>query len=140
VIVLDTNVLSEMLRPAPDERVAAWLGSQPMSALFTTTITQAEILYGVALLPAGRRRDVLFAAVHPIFDEEMAGRVLPFDVSAATVYADLAAGRRQSGQPISQFDAQIAAIVRSRGGSLATRNIADFVACGIEVLDPWSAT
>lgn len=96
------------------------------------------MLYGLALLRDGRRRDDLFAAIRPIFEVDMAGRVLPFDPDAASAYADIAAGRRLGGQPISQLDAQIAAIARSRGGVLATRNMRDFVDCGIEVIDPWS--
>jgi predicted nucleic acid-binding protein len=139
MIVLDTDVISEMMRSAPDDRVTAWLASQPMSALFTTTLTQAEILYGLTLLPEGRRRDDLFAAARPIFDEDMAGRILPFDSDAALIYPDIAAGRRQSGHPISQIDVQIAAIARSRGARLATRNVRDFNDCGIEVVDPWSS-
>jgi len=139
MIVLDTNVISELFRAAPDERVSAWLASQPASALFTTAITQAEILYGLALLPPGRRRDKLFSAIRPIFDEDMSGKILPFDSDASSFYAEIAARRRQNGQPIAQADAQIAAIVGSRGGSLATRNSRDFIACGIDVVDPWNA-
>jgi predicted nucleic acid-binding protein len=139
VIVLDTNVISEMMRPTPDPRVAAWLGSQPVSGLFTTALTQAEILYGLTLLPPGRRRGGLFAAARPIFDEDMAGRILPFDADAALAYAGIVAGRRRSGQPISQIDAQIASITSSRGAALATRNARDFTGCGVDVIDPWTA-
>ncbi len=138
MIVLDTNVISEMVRPKPDEAVLAWLAAQPMSSLFITATTQAEVLYGLTPLPAGRRRDDLFAAIRPIFDEDLAGRVLPFDTHAALIYPAIVADHRRSGQPISQFDAQIAAIVRSRGARLATRNVRDFVGCGIELIDPWS--
>jgi len=137
-MVLDTNVVSEMMRSAPDDRVAAWLASQPALGLFTTALTQAEILYGLALLPAGRRRNDLLAAAWPMFSEDMAGRILPFDSDAALIYPDIAASRRQSGQPISQIDAQIASIVRSRGARLATRNVRDFIDCGIELIDPWN--
>jgi predicted nucleic acid-binding protein len=137
VIVLDTNVISEMMRPAPDDRVAGWLASQSASGLFTTTLTQAEILYGLSLLPPGRRRDELLAAARPIFDEDLAGRILAFDSEAARIYPAIAAGRRLSGRPISQIDAQIAAIARSRGARLATRNVRDFDDCGLEIIDPW---
>jgi predicted nucleic acid-binding protein len=137
VIVLDTNIISEMMRPNPEIRVVEWLAAQPLSSMFTTTVTQAEILYGLALLPEGRRRDDLVAAVRPIFDETMAGRILPFDGDAARAYPAIVVDRRQSGHPISQFDAQIAAIVRSRGASLATRNTRDFAGCGIDMIDPW---
>jgi toxin FitB len=137
VIVLDTNVLSEVMRPEPDPGVLAWMARQPLAALFTTTITQAEILYGLALLPEGRRRDMLISAAHAMFEEDFAGRILPFDGDAARAYADIAARRRQGGEPISQFDAQIAAVTHSRGASLATRNTRDFVRCGIALLNPW---
>lgn len=140
MIVLDTNVISEMLRPQPAPQVAEWLAAQAVSALFTTAITQAEIYYGLSLLPAGRRRDRLQAAVVPIFEEDLRGRVLAFDAGAASAYATIAAERRRAGQPISQFDAQIAAIVHAHGGSLATRNIRDFESCGIELIDPFAAT
>lgn len=137
MIVLDTNVISEMMRPKPDHAVMAWLGEQPMAGVFTTTLTQAEIFYGLALLPDGRRRDELIAAARPIFDVDLAGRVLRFDRDAADAYPAIAAGRRHSGHPISQIDAQIAAIVRSRGARLATRNTADFADCSITVVNPW---
>ncbi len=137
MIVLDTNVLSELMRPEPDAAVVAWIGGQPMAGLFTTTLTQAEIFYGLALLPRGRRRDALVAAARPMFEVDLAGRVLPFDTDAALAYPDIAAGRRKGGRPISQIDAQIAAIARSRGARLATRNVSDFADCGIAVVDPW---
>ena len=139
MIVLDTNVISELMRAEPDGRVLAWLEKQPMAGLFTSTLTQAEIYYGLALLPEGRRRDTLLAAAGPMFDVDLAGRILPFDSDAALAYPEIATGRRLGGQPISQIDAQIAAIVRSRGARLATRNVRDFVDCGIVVVDPWTA-
>lgn len=137
MIVLDTNVISELMRREPGAKVMAWLGEQPIAAVFTTTLTQAEVFYGLALLPKGRRRDDLVAAARPMFEVDFAGRVLPFDIDAALAYPDIAAGRRQAGQPISQIDAQIAAIVRSRGARLATRNVRDFTDCGITVVNPW---
>ena len=137
MIVLDTNVLSELLRPVPEPRVLAWLDMQPRAALFTTTITQAEILYGASVLPKGKRRKMLLEAVQAIFVADMAGQVLSFDNDAANAYAQIAASRRAQGRPISQFDALIAAVTRSRGGSLATRNVTDFADCGIQVINPW---
>ena len=125
------------MRAEPHPRVLAWLVRQPMAGLFTTTLTQAEIFYGLRLLPEGRRREDLMTAARPIFEIEMAGRILSFDSDAALVYPDVAAHRRQIGQPIAQIDGQIAAITRSRGAQLATRNVRDFVACGITVIDPW---
>jgi predicted nucleic acid-binding protein len=139
MIVLDTNVLSEVMRPRPDPKLVSWLAAQPTASLFIAAITQAEILYGLALLSEGRRRIDLLAAASSMFAEDFAGRILPFDEDAAVAYAAIAADRRQAGRPISQFDAQIAAIVRSRGGLLATRNTRDFIDCGFEVIDPWQA-
>jgi predicted nucleic acid-binding protein len=137
VIVLDTNVLSEMMRPKPDSTVAAWISARPASSLFTTTVTQAEILYGLRLLPSTKRRSRLEAAANEMFVTDFAGRVLPFDQAAAQAYAEIAAARRQAGRPITQFDAQIAAIARSRDAGVATRNVGDFEGCGIGVIDPW---
>lgn len=116
---------------------AVVIADQPMAGVFTTTLTQAEIFYGLALLPEGRRRDDLLAAARPMFEVDLAGRVLPFDTDAALVYPEIAIGRKQGGKPISQIDAQIAAIVRSRGARLATRNVRDFTDCGITIVDPW---
>ncbi|GEO84673.1 MULTISPECIES: type II toxin-antitoxin system VapC family toxin [Alphaproteobacteria] len=137
MIVLDTNVLSELLAPAPAPAVVAWLAAQPAASVFTTAVTEAEILYGLALLPEGRRRRALEAAVKPIFTEDLAGRVLAFDRDAAESYAAIAAHRRAIGRPISQFDAQIAAIAVSRGASVATRNVADFAETGAVIINPW---
>lgn len=137
MIVLDTNVLSETLKAVPDPRVVAWFGGQRRAALFTTTVTHAEILYGLALLPDGARKQGLSAAVEAIFDEDFTGRLLGFDSDAAEVYAEIAVSRKNAGRPISQFDAMIAAVARSRGAALATRNVKDFDDCGIVVVDPW---
>lgn len=137
MIILDTNVLSELLRPTPDTHVVTWLASQPRAALFTTSVTRGEILYGIRLLPEGKRRETLWEAVSGIFNQDMAGQVLSFDSDAADAYAEIAADRKNQGKPISQFDAMIAAVARSRGASLATRNIKDFVDCGVDLIDPW---
>jgi toxin FitB len=140
MIVLDTNVVSEAIRTRPDPAVAAWMAARPASSLFITTITQAELLYGLELLPEGERRSGLTAAVAAILDGEFRDRVLPFDGSAAQAYATIAGGRRALGKPISAFDAQIAAIARSRGAQVATRNVGDFEDCGVKVLDPWKGS
>ncbi|MEH7900868.1 type II toxin-antitoxin system VapC family toxin [Rhizobium laguerreae] len=137
MIVLDTNVISELLTPAPNVGVIEWLGAQHSLSVFTTAITEAEILYGLRLLPHGRRRSDLEAAVLPIFNEDMSGRVLPFDRDAADVYA-IITDRRKAGRPIRQFDAQIAAIAISRGASLATRNVSDFEGIGLQIINPWT--
>ena len=139
MIVLDTNVLSEALRPSPDAAVLAWLEAQPAMALFTTSITRAEVFYGLCLLPKGRRRDQLHEAVTAIFDEDFGHRTLPFDDPAADAYAQVAAARRSMGRPISQFDAMIVGIARSRGAALATRNARDFEDCGVALINPWLA-
>ena len=137
MIVLDTNVLSELMKPAPSAAVERWVAAQPASSLFTTTITQSEILYGVAQLPRGRRRSSIEEAVEAMFAEDFAGRLLPFDSAAARAFATLAAARRKAGRPIAQLDAQIAAIARSRNAAIATRNVGDFEDCGVTVHNPW---
>lgn len=139
MIVLDTNVLSEILLPRPAPSVAAWLAAQSPASIFTTTITEAEVRYGIRLLPEGRRRRDLEAAIEPIFGTELAGRILPFDSAAAHAYAGLTVLRRRAGRSIGPFDAQIAGIALSRGCALATRNIADFEGTGLALVDPWSA-
>jgi toxin FitB len=138
VIVLDTNVLSEAVKPSPSDVVLRWLAEQEPSLTFTTTITQADILYGIELLPPGKRRTRLAAAIEEILTEEFGDRILPFDDEAARTFARIVSGRHAAGRPISQFDAMIAAIARSKGAALATRNTADFEHCGIQLIDPWS--
>jgi predicted nucleic acid-binding protein len=137
VIVLDTNVLSELMRPAPAERVARWISEQPATSLYTTSITQAEILHGIMLLPSGRRRNALEAAAEAMFGEDFDGRVLPFGSQEARFYARIASERRRVGRPISHFDAQIAAIARSVGAAIATRDADDYGGCGVVVINPW---
>ena len=137
MIILDTNVLSEVMRPAPAESVVRWMASQPATSLYTTSITQAEIFHGIMLLPAGRRRNAFEAAAVAMFDEEFDGRILAFGSDAARPYARIATERRRAGLPISHFDAQIAAIARSAGAEVATRNVADFSGCGVKIVNPW---
>lgn len=138
MIILDTNVLSEILRAVPAPRVVDWLAEQPRASVFTTTITQGEILYGLRVLPRGKRRDGLSAAAAKIFDIDLEDRVLSFDGAAANEFAEISASRRAAGRPIAQLDAQIAGITRSRGAQLATRNVGDFHSCGFDVINPWS--
>ncbi len=137
MIILDTNVLSELLKPAPSSAVAAWLSKQPTLRLFTTATTQAEILYGVELLPKGKRKLRLEAMVAAIFEQDFDARILPFDSEAARAFPKVAAARRAAGRPIAEFDAQIASIAQSRGATLATRNTADFEGCGVPLFNPW---
>ena len=135
--LLDTNVLSELLRQQPDEAVLAWFAAQPVDSLFVSAVTQAEMLLGARLLPEGKRRRELEQALEAMFAEDFAGRLLPFDSAAASAYATLVAARRSAGRRISQFDAQIAAIAVSRRSSVATRNVADFEGSGVPVKNPW---
>ncbi|MBS0194807.1 MAG: type II toxin-antitoxin system VapC family toxin [Proteobacteria bacterium] len=137
MIVLDTNVLSELLRPQPAPGVVAWLRTQARMSLFTTAITRAEMLYGVLVLPDGRRKLRLQREVLDIFATDMAGQVLPYDEHAADAHAQIAVQRRAHGRASIQADAMIAGIVRSRGATLATRNVRDFEDCGIALIDPW---
>ena len=138
MIILDTNVLSEALKPAPSGIVLRWLATQATSAVFTTTITLAEVLCGVESLTPGKRRTRLLTAVEKMFAEEFDGRILPFDEDAAHRFGGIVASRDRAGRPISQFDAMIAAIARSHRAAVATRNTADFDQCGIQVIDPWT--
>ncbi len=138
MIVLDTNVLSELMKSRPQERVIRWVAAQPTPSLYTTSITPAEILHCLMLLATGRRRNSLEAAASDMFREDFPGRVLPFCSQAAALYAEIAVHRSRAGRPISQFDAQIAAIARSAGAFLATRNTWDFEDCGLRLLDPWN--
>lgn len=139
MIILDTNVVSELMKPAPAASVVRWAATQPASGLYTTSITQAEILHGVMLLSPGRRRKAFETAAEAMFREDFAGRILAFGSDAAGPYAGIAAERWRVGRPISHFDAQIAAIALCNGAAIATRNVADFEGCGVKVINPWSA-
>ena len=139
MIVLDTNVLSELFRPVPSKSVVEWLAAQEPPSVFITTVTQAEILYGVEVLPDSRRRTRLGAAIEKVFASEFHGRILPFDEDAARLFPKIVAGREALGRPISQLDAMIAAVARSRRAALITRNTADFEHCGIRIVNPWTA-
>jgi predicted nucleic acid-binding protein len=138
MILLDTNVLSELMRPSPAAEVLRWFAGHPASQLFTTTITQAEILYGLEVMPKSKRRAALQLAIEAILEEDFADRILPFDSDAARVFPKIAGARRAVGRPMTQWDAQIAAIARSRGAALATRNSSDFEHCGVRVVNPWT--
>lgn len=137
-MLIDTNVLSELLRERPEPKVLAWFAAQPAQGLFVCSVTQAEMMLGARLLPAGKRRTLLEQALDDMFREEFAGRVLPFDAAAIADYVDIIATRRRLGRPISQFDAQIAAIARSRRIGVASRNVSDFEGCGLALTDPWN--
>lgn len=137
MIVLDTNVVSELMKLEPAEPVLRWMDDQPAASLYVTSITQAEILYGVHLLPKGKRRDGVEKAAVDMFDREFEGRILGFDTGAAEPYAAIAGARRRAGRPIGTLDAQIAAIARVHGASVATRNVSDLEGCGINLVNPW---
>ncbi len=140
MIVLDTNVLSEIMRP-PAKRstvVFGWLSAQPGEDLFTTALTTAELLAGVAVLPEGRRKKELgqgVARMAALFDS----RILPFDYPAAAHYAELRAARRRTGRPVGDFDTMIAAIARANRMAVATRNVEDFADCGVDLINPWES-
>ena len=125
------------MKPRPQVSVEGWIAANPLPDPFTTAVTQAEVGSGLAILPPGQRRDALARAARTMFEAVFEGRVLPFDQEAADAYATLVAERRRVGRPISPFDAQIAAIARSRGAALATRDTRDFEGCGVKLLDPW---
>jgi len=139
VIILDTNVVSELMKEEPDEVVARWIGEQPEASVYTTAVTQAEILYGIQRLTAGKRRSALESAAEAAFGEDFGGRILAFGPEAARAYAGIAASRARAGRPISQFDAQIAAITLVARATLATRDFRGYEGCGIRLIDPWNA-
>jgi len=138
MIIVDTNVASELMRPAPSRAVRDWVSSQAAGELCTTAITVAEIRYGLARLAGGRRKDRLQAAADEVFTA-FSEYILPFDASAAVHYALIVSHRDDIGIPIEGFDAQIAAICRARGAALATRNVKDFRGTGVDITDPWQA-
>ena len=139
MLVLDTNVASELMRPEPTPTVVAWIADRDAEELYLTAVSEAELLYGVAIMPTGRRRNALEAAMSRWLDLGFADRILPFDSSAARAYALIASGRRHAGRPIGEADCQIAAISRSHGAVLVTRNVRDFEDTGVDVVDPWTA-
>lgn len=139
-ILLDTNVLSELMRPQPDVQVLAWFGENTNAGFYISAVTEAEILLGISLLPAGKRQTRLADTAAELFSEEFSGRSLSFDKRSAKIYAELVAARTRAGQPISTEDAQIAAITLSNHLCLATRNIKDFSGIsGLILVNPWEA-
>jgi toxin FitB len=138
MIVLDSNVVSELMRASPAPAVLEWLGRQAAAELFTTAISVAEVQYGIARMPEGPRRHALAQAADGVFDA-FPEQVLPFDGRAAAAYATLVAERERAGHPINGFDAQIASICRVHGAVLATRNVKDFHGTGVTTTDPWQS-
>lgn len=140
MVVLDTNVVSELMRASPGRDVVEWLDGQPTRDLFVASVSEAEIRAGVAVLPEGARRRGLAVAAERAFGNLFAGRVLAFDSSAARAYAEIFATRIAIGRPLSLADGQIAAIARSRGMAVATRNVGDFEGAGVDLVNPWATT
>ena len=138
MVVIDTNVVSELMRLTPEPAVMSWFSAQDSAELYLTAVSEAELRAGAAVLPAGRRRERLAAEVDAVVREDFAGRVLSFDSAAARACAAIAASRRSMGRPILEADCQIAAIARVRDAAVATRDGADFEHCGIAVIDPWT--
>jgi predicted nucleic acid-binding protein len=138
MFVLDTNVLSELMNPAGEKSVVEWADNVKKAELFTTAINQAEVLFGLAVMPKGRKRSNRIECADAMFKEDFGGRILPFDEHAAVQFAEIAAMRQQAGQRIDAVDAQIAAIARAHGMAIVARNVKHFENCGIAVIDPWS--
>jgi toxin FitB len=138
MIILDTNVLGALMRAVPDAVVLEWLDRQPADSVWITSITLFETRFGLALLPAGRRRQVLEAAFDDLLREDLENRVLDFDSAAANAAASLAAARQKNGRPVDMRDTQIAGIVLARRATLATRNIRHFADLKISIIDPWA--
>ena len=140
MILLDTNVVSELMRKSPDPGVEAWVASHPVVDLYFSAVGEAELRYGAAVMPMGRRRDTLVTDIESMLGAAFDGRILPFDSGAALAYTEVASARRAIGRPVPIADCQIAAIARSRGMVMATRNVRDFADIGVDVIDPWVGT
>ena len=138
MILLDTNVVSELMRSSPDPAVEAWGASQPIEQLYFSTVGEAELRYCAAIMTTGQSRDKLVTAIESMLETAFEGRILPLDSKAARAYAEVVSARRAAGRPISITVCQIAAIARSRGMSVATRNVRDFADMGVDLIDPWA--
>jgi toxin FitB len=139
MILVDTNVVAEMMRASPKPAVVAWLNDQEAKALFLSAITIAEIAFGLRILPQGRRRLLLEQGFERVLAEAFAGRILAFDEAAAHRYGELMGRRKEIGRPLKTLDGQIASIARANGFAVATRNVRDFIECGVEVLNPFAS-
>lgn len=139
MILVDTNVISETMRPAPDGRVVEWLNRQDSLSLFLTTPSIAELHYGIQSLPNGKRRRALADGFDRLLRESFEGRILTFDLGAAQAYGLVMSARRAKGRPLSVVGGQIAAMARHHGAAIATRNARDFEGCGVHVVDPFAA-
>lgn len=137
MIVLDTNVISELMRAVPSPSVLNWFANQKPAQLYLTAVVEAELRFGILLLPDGRRKSDLGNVLETMLTKDFRDRILPFDSAAATFYARIASDRRRKGRAVKEADCQIAAIAAFRGAALATRNVKDFLEAGIDTLDPW---
>lgn len=138
MFVLDTNVLSELIRPQPNALVTQWVSSKPLNQLYTTAITVAEMRHGINAMPNGKRKDLIRNCIDGLLLEDFSNRILPFDEAAAVEYADWVSTRQNEGRPVSQFDAQIAAIAVNAKATLVTRNVKDFDGLNTGLIDPWN--
>jgi predicted nucleic acid-binding protein len=137
MFLIDTNVISELMRATPAPSVLSWFSTQDPSTLYLSAVTEAELRTGIAILPEGQRREALKAALDATISEDFEGRILPFDTDAAKAYAEIASIRRAAGRPIADADCQIAAIARAAGAIVVTRNLRDFEGCGVDLVNPW---
>jgi toxin FitB len=140
LIIIDTNVVAELMKASPAGEVVSWMNDQEASALFLTTITLGEIGYGLEILPQGKRRLQMEQGFERVIAEAFTGRILAFDEEAARLYGVLMGRRKAIGRPLSILDGQIASIARARGCAIATRNVRDFVECGVDILNPFELT
>jgi predicted nucleic acid-binding protein len=139
MIILDTDVVAELMRPTVAARVLSWIDKQETTELFLTSITQGELLVGLALIPKGKRRVELTSRLFALLKSEFEGRVLAFDADAAPAYARICADLRSAGRHISALNVQIAAIAQTHGAKIATQNVRDFSGCSVDVVNPWLA-
>ena len=137
MFLIDTIVISELMRATPAPSVLSWFSTQDPSTLYLSAVTEAELRTGIAILPEGQRREGLKAALDATISEDFEGRILPFDTDAAKAYAEIASIRRAAGRPIADADCQIAAIARAAGAIVVTRNLRDFEGCGVDLVNPW---
>jgi predicted nucleic acid-binding protein len=139
MLVLDTNLVSELMRPAPDPRVLGWAAAQPLQEMAIATVTLMEIRYGIAVLPRGRRRSELDGRFRRFLAQGFSDRILPFDAAAAEACADIRAARKDMGRPLAAEDGMIAAIAKVQGAAVVTRDVGGFDGCGIVLVNPWEA-
>lgn len=139
MIILDTNVVSEMMRVTPAPVVVTWLNDQDASLLFLTAVTVGEVRYGLRILPQGKRQRFLEEGFEKILAEAFTGRILAFDEAAAHRYGEVMGRRKEIGRPLDILDGQIASIAWSNGCSIATRNVEDFIECGVEIINPFDS-